>query len=217
MTMKTKALSILICLTVLFDLHAKEEIAKSSKNNKAISIQEVPMMRLGYTNEDYILNLLPETQQVYSTLGSFEQQLQNQLVTKIEEFKKKLQLFQQGAATMTEAVRNKKEAELQQLQGNLELMQLESQDKLMQKQNSLFQPLREKIQNASRQVAQAHGYDYIIDTKLLLYANEKYDVTELLLQKLGITSSEGPKNSPKKGGNKKKNSKNKSHKKSKKK
>ena len=42
-------------------------------------------LKIGYTNADYIISLLPETKELDSQLKEFEQQLSNQLQSKIDD------------------------------------------------------------------------------------------------------------------------------------
>ncbi len=148
--------------------------------------------KFGYTNVEYILSYMPEAKQVDSEYKAYETQLQTQLQSKGQEFQTKLQEYQQGAATMTEIMRADKESELQNLQQRLETFQRNAQEQLSNKQAELYQPLFEKISAAIKEVRTENGYDVIFSTgvpgvDILLDADEKYDVSDLIFKKLGIT------------------------------
>ncbi|SMD35327.1 outer membrane protein [Reichenbachiella faecimaris] len=150
------------------------------------------VMKIGYTNVEYILSQMPEAKQVDSEFKAYETQLQNQLQSKGTELQTKLQEYQQGAATMTDLVRADKEAELQSLNQRFEAFQREAQTSLQKKQGELFAPLFEKIGNAVKAVRTENGYDMIFSTgvpgvDILLDADEKYDVSDLVFKKMGIT------------------------------
>lgn len=150
------------------------------------------VMKIGYTNVEYILSQMPEAKQVDSEFKAYEAQLQNQLQSKGTELQTKLQEYQQGAPTMTDLVRADKEAELQSLNQRFEAFQREAQTSLQKKQGELYAPLFEKIGNAVKAVRMENGYDMIFSTgvpgvDILLDADEKYDVSDLVFKKMGIT------------------------------
>ncbi|MEM9416925.1 MAG: OmpH family outer membrane protein [Bacteroidota bacterium] len=154
--------------------------------------KQVLPLKIGYTNVEYIFDLLPERKKIESEYASFEKQLGNQMQTKYGEFQQKLKAFQQGQETMKEAVRNKKQLELQQLNRSLEQLQVESQEKLAKKRASLFNPLYEKIQSKIKEVAKENSYTHVFSANpggipVLLYASEEHDISKLVLKKLGIS------------------------------
>ncbi len=151
-----------------------------------------PSMKIGYVDLDYVFSFLPEIKKVESECASFEKQLQNQLEAKIREFQQKLQDLQQGYETMDEPVRNQKQQELQELEKNLKRLQLESQEKLMSKRNSLLSPIDAKIRSTIKQIAEENGYIYILNASLggmpvILYVVEEHNISDLILKKLGIS------------------------------
>ena len=151
-----------------------------------------PSMKIGYVDLDYVFSFLPEIKKVESECASFEKQLQNQLEAKIREFQQKLQDLQQGYETMDEPVRNQKQQELQELEKNLKRLQLESQEKLMSKRNSLLSPIDAKIRSTIKQIAEENGYIYILNASLggmpvILYVVEEHNISDLILKKLGVS------------------------------
>ena len=150
------------------------------------------VMKLGYTNVEYILSQMPEAKQVDSELKAYETQLQNQLQSKGTELQNKVQEYQQGAATMTEIIRADREAELQSLNQRFEAFQREAQQSMQTKQAELFAPLFTKVGEAVKAVRTENGFDIIFSTggaggEVLLDADEKYDISDLVFKKLGIT------------------------------
>ncbi len=148
-------------------------------------------LKIGYTNVDYVLSLMPETKQVEAEYNAYQTQIENQLQSKITEFQTKGQEFQQNAATMTDLVRADKQAELQGLQTSIERFQREAQGSLSKKQADLFQPLFDKIGTAINAVAEENGYTHVFSSgvpgmDVLLYATEENDISPLILKKLGI-------------------------------
>lgn len=149
-------------------------------------------IKIGYTNVDYILNLLPETKQIEADLKAYEKQLTSQLQAKVEEFQKKMQAFEQGAATMTDVVRADKQEELQSMQSSIQKFQREADSSLQKKQAELLEPAYNKIQKAIDEVAKENGYTHVFSSDasgfpILLYAQDEDNISDLVLKSLGVT------------------------------
>ncbi len=147
--------------------------------------------KIGYTNVEYILSQMPELKGVDAEYKAFETQLQNQIEAKGKELQTKIQEYQANMQTMTELVRADKEAELQGLQTRFQSFQQEAQKSAAKKQSELFAPLFEKIGKAIKDVQKENGYAMILSTgtqglDIVLAADEKYDVNNLIFKKLGI-------------------------------
>lgn len=151
-------------------------------------------VKIGYADVDYILSEMPETKQVESELQSLNTQLQNQLQAKYQEYQQKLQAYQQQAATMVDAIRQEKETEITQLEQRIQKLQQDAQSTIQKKTSDLMQPLYSKIGDAIEAVAKANGYTYVLNGQVggidvVLYADEQYDVSDLVLKNMGITPS----------------------------
>ena len=149
-------------------------------------------VKIGYTNTQYILTLMPEAKQIQSELTAYETQLRNQIQAKIQTFQEKAEAYQRDLPTMTEILRADKERELQALQTQIEQFQRDAEQSLQDKQIELFKPALEKIQNTINQVAEENGYTHIFSSDVgvspvLLYVKEEDEFTPLVLAKLGIT------------------------------
>ncbi len=150
--------------------------------------------KMGYTNVDYILGLMPESKGVETDIKTYKSQLDTQLQTKIKEFQEKNESFQKGASMMSDVIRADKERELKNLYESIEEFQKNAESSMQKKQLSLLQPLLEKIQKAIDAVSEEAGYSYIFNsdsgygsTPLILRAPENDNVSDLILKKLGIT------------------------------
>ena len=150
-------------------------------------------LKIGYTNVDYILSLLPEAKEIEAELAAYQKQLESQLQSKMQEFQTKLNDYQQQATAgqMLPEVQRDKEAELNTLRSSIEKFQRDADASLQKKQVDLLQPAYEKIQQAINEVAEANGYSHILSSDagayaILLYAKEDTNVTDLILRKLGI-------------------------------
>lgn len=154
-------------------------------------------VKIGYADVDYIMSQMPETKQVESELKTLNTQLQNQLQTKYQEYEQKLKDYQDNMAAMADAIRQDKETELTQLQQRITKLQQDAQSNIQQKQAALMQPLYAKIGDSITAVAKANGYTYVINGQVggidvVLYADEQFDISDLVLKEMGITPPAPP-------------------------
>ena len=143
-------------------------------------------LKIGYTNTDYILSKLPETKQIESDLKTHRNQLGAQLKSKQEEFERKYQSFIDGQATMTDVVKNDVQTELQALQESIQKFAAEAEKSMQNKQVQLLAPVYEKIDGGIKEVAKEHGYSHVFSQGVLLFATEEFDISDLVLTKLGV-------------------------------
>ena len=154
-------------------------------------------VKIGYTNVEYILSLMPELKGVETEYKAFETQIRNSIQAKQAELQAKIQDYQTNGQSMTELVRVDKEAELTSLQERFQKYQQEAQQSAQKKQSELFAPLFEKIGSAIKEVQKENGYAMILSTgtqglDVVLAADEKYDVNNLIFKKLGIDPPAAP-------------------------
>lgn len=151
-----------------------------------------PATKVGFADVDYIFGQMPDAKRIDAELKSLQTQLKTQIETKSQEFTKKLQDYNANAATMIDAVRSNTERELQMLQQNLEKLQQDAQTSLQAKQNQLMEPVYKSVGKAIEEVAKENGYTFILNQQIggldvILYGDEKMDVSDLVLKKLGVT------------------------------
>ncbi|MCG8474614.1 MAG: OmpH family outer membrane protein [Cytophagales bacterium] len=150
------------------------------------------VVKVGYTNVDYVISKLPESKQVKQQLKEHEDQLAKQLQSKQKTFQLKLQEYQKGAQTMIQAVRQDKERELQTLQQQAQEFQVRAQESIQKKYQELMQPVFDKVQKAIEAVAKKEGFSHIFSTDaagapVILYASENTNISDMVLKHLGVT------------------------------
>lgn len=159
----------------------------------AFSQVAAPVQKIGYADWDYIFSQLPDYKRIDNELKTHGTQLENQLKAKYQDYDTKLKAYQASAATMVDAVKRDKELELTQIQENIQKFQQDAQTSLQNKQNTLMEPVFSKVGKAIEEVAKENGYSFIINPQLLgggdilLYSDEKYDISDIVLKKMGIT------------------------------
>ncbi len=154
-------------------------------------------IKVGHTNSGYILNQLPDTKKAQTELETVKKQLEKVIQDKSKVFEEKVGRYQAGGQSMSQSVRETTEAELQKLQTELRELQGKSETTFMEKQQSLFTPILEKVNKAIQEVGKEQGYMYILNgdtgsvgNPVLLYSgSEETDITNLVLKKLGVTAA----------------------------
>jgi outer membrane protein len=164
--------------------------------------------KIGFADVDYIFAQMPEFKQVESELKTTENMLKNQIQAKAQDFQKKVQDYNANLSTMLDAVRQNTERELQQMQENLTKLQQDAQTTINNKQTQLMDPVYKKVSKAIEEVAKENAYTFVLTSQIggldvILYADEKSDVSDLVLKKMGVTpaaktEAKAPANPPKK-------------------
>jgi outer membrane protein len=149
-------------------------------------------LKIGYADVEYIFSQMPEAKQIDTELQTLQGQLKKQYDTKVQEFQKKLQEYQQYGSTVPDAVKQNSERELQQLQQNIQKLEQDSQADLQKKQVSLMEPVYAKVGKAIEDVAKENSFSLILNQQIsgldvILFGDEKLDVSDLVLKKMGVT------------------------------
>lgn len=146
--------------------------------------------KFGIVNSQEIIQMLPEVKEASSNIETFGNQLQKvyqqkitSLQTKYQDLERKQAQGEISPKQLEEEAKKLKEEELQ-----LAQYEQSSQQKIVEKQNTLMQPIMDKITTAINEVAKENGYTYIFDGSVgfVLYADEASDVSELVKGKLGL-------------------------------
>jgi len=164
----------------------------------AISAVAQPLkpLKIGYTNVDYVVSLMPEAKKVEEDLLKYKQELETAFKAKYEAYETALKTYSDGvkAGTVSGPSKLQKEKELLTMQEELGKLEKSSESQLAQKQQSLLQPVLDKVDKAIKEVAQENGYTYIFNsdagagtTPILLHGPDDGNITDLLKKKLGIT------------------------------
>jgi len=152
------------------------------------------VQKLGYADTDYILSQLPDAKRVDSELKTYGAQLEAQLKAKSDEYERKLKDYQANAGKWVDAVVQDKTNELQNLQQQFQKFSQDAEASYQKKYQDLMAPLYEKVGKTIADVAKENGYSFIITLntpqggeRVLHYKDPQYDISNLVLKKLGVT------------------------------
>jgi len=142
--------------------------------------------KYGHVNTTEVMQIMPGIDSIQIKLMEFHKEVQTLYENMVNEFEAKKDKLDREAGTMSAAVRKLREDELVALQNRIQEFQYNVQEDYEEQQRRLIAPFEEKIQNAINEVAKEHKYNYIFDTRILLYYEGGDDVTPLVKKKLGI-------------------------------
>ncbi|HMQ07472.1 MAG TPA: OmpH family outer membrane protein [Saprospiraceae bacterium] len=151
---------------------------------------QVDAQKFGYINSQEIIGSMPEVKEANADIETLKQQLQKKGQEMITAFQTKYRTLEDKQAK-GEISPKQLEAEAAKLKDEEQkIMEYEetSQQRIMQKGETLFKPIQDKVNQAIKDVAAENGYTYIFDASLgiILYADESTDITRLVKTKLGI-------------------------------
>ncbi len=147
-------------------------------------------VKIGYVDSETIMRQLPEAQEAQRKVDVLIQQWQAELQKMRDEWKFKYDEYERRKLILTDEARAQMEKELSELDRKIADFQMQKfgpDGELYRKQEELVKPIQNKIFNAIKEVAVEEGFDFVFDKSgeiLLLYANEKYDLTQKVLNKL---------------------------------
>lgn len=159
----------------------------------AVSMAQTPApIKIGYADVEYIFSQMPEAKTIEAELQTLRTQLKKSYDAKMAEFKKKLDEYNANAETVPLAVKQNSERELQQMQTNIQKFEEDSQAELQKRNSTLLGPVQEKVGKAIEDVAKENGYSLVMSNQInysdvILYGDEKLDISDLVLKKMGIT------------------------------
>lgn len=154
-------------------------------------------MKIAYFNSEAILKELPDAVDAQAQLNKLVADWQQELNKMQEDWKKKFDEYDKRKLIMTEQRRADTERELQDMDKKIADFRNQNfgqNGELFKKQNELMKPVQDRIFKAVQEVAKEEGYDYVFDKSgdiLLMYANEKYDLTQKIFIKLKVPVSSG--------------------------
>ncbi len=146
--------------------------------------------KIGHINSEAIMKDLPEAIDAQRTLDALVAQWEQELQKMQAEWKTKFDDYDKKKLILTDQTRAERERELRELDQSIQdyrNKKFGQNGELFQKQNEVMKPIQNKIFQVLEDIAKEDGYDYVFDKSgeiLLLYANEKNDLTQRVLSRM---------------------------------
>lgn len=148
--------------------------------------------KIAYIDSDRIYLNYPEFTTAQQSLDRLAQQWEQDLSDRREDLKNRTEEFQARELLYTSESRQEKQNEIDALEDELERMTIQyfgPEGQLFHQQEQLLRPIQERVLTVIQEVAEGEGYDYVFDRDgdfVFLYANESLDITDLVLEELGV-------------------------------
>lgn len=146
--------------------------------------------KIGHLNSQVLLSEMPEVRGAESNLEAFQAQLQKRGQKMVEDFQKKYQELAQReqAGEIAPKALEEETKKLKEDEEKIQAFEQEMQQKVMDRRDELLQPILDRINDAIEEISKELGYDYVIDLSsgALLFADDQYDITEKVREKLGM-------------------------------
>lgn len=151
------------------------------------SLFAISQTKVGTVNSELIVGLLPEMKNVVASLDRYAKEVDSTYQIKVKEYQEKVADFQKLGDVSDNFKRIKLE-EISELEQALQKSQQNSNQLIQLKRNELLRPLYKKVGDAITVIVQSEGYTQILTTSgnEFAYADEKYDLTQKVMDKLGV-------------------------------
>ena len=152
----------------------------------------IAQTKLGTIDNDYIINLMPEAKIVVKMSQEYGQKLDSSFSIKMKEYQDKIDDYKKNEKEYGELMKKTMITEIQTMEQEIQKYQ-ENGSKLMQlKQNELMRPLYKKLNDAIELVAKENKFTQILTVQgnQFAYIDEKFDITKLVMNKLGLKEPE---------------------------
>ncbi len=147
----------------------------------------VSAQKFGHINTQELFAQMPEVATVKLKMDTIQSQYENQLASMNEEIQKKAQDYQAQEATMSDAVKQIRQQELQEMQQRIQQFYQIAEQDIQKKQQELLTPVHERMSKAIKAVGEREGYTYIFDSAAMVHiGNDAKDATTAVKKELGI-------------------------------
>ena len=147
--------------------------------------------KIFYVDSEYIMANIPEYGDAQEELNALSVRWENEIKAVYEKVSEMYNKYQTEMVLLSEDQKRAREQAIiakEQEAKNLQMQYFGSEGQFYQKRTELVQPIQEKIYTALNEIAQTKNYAFIFDLASgtsLLYANDKNDISDDVLDQLG--------------------------------
>lgn len=154
--------------------------------------------RFGYVDSQFILENIPEYNQKQKQLDEVSVAWQQEIEALYTEIDRMYKDYQAEQILLTDDMKRKREEQIiekERAAKDKQRQRFGPQGDLYKKRQEFTKPIQDKIYSAIKQVADTKGYAVIFDkagSLTMLYASDKYDLSEDILKELGYSVKADP-------------------------
>ncbi|MBQ9363359.1 MAG: OmpH family outer membrane protein [Bacteroidaceae bacterium] len=145
--------------------------------------------KFAHVNSEQIIQAMPEFTTAQTEIQNLQKQYEEELQRMQDELKTKSDDFEKNQATLPDAVKQRRQQELQDLYQRLQQYYQTSEQELQKARTEKMQAIQTKVLDAIKEVGAAGQYVYIMDISSgIPYISETLstDVTAAVKTKLGL-------------------------------
>ena len=147
--------------------------------------------KIAFVNTDKILEKIPEYQSAQEKLDALAIQYQKEIEEKQASINKLNASFQADKILLSKSMRTKRQDQIN--KAEFELSELRKKyygpnGELFKERQKMVKPIQDKVYKAIQEMAEAGRFSFVLDSSseiAVLYYNNKYDKTDIVLKNLG--------------------------------
>ena len=130
----------------------------------AFSFSTFAQSKIAHINTTELVAAMPEMNDAKSELEKLAKTYETDIQTMAAELQSKVKQYDTEAAAQTDEENAKRLQEVQGMEQSIRQYQAQAQQELQKKEFDLLKPITEKAQAAISKVADAMGFDYVLDS-----------------------------------------------------
>lgn len=149
--------------------------------------------KYAYIDSEYILGNVPEYKEAQAELDRIAALWQKEIEAKFKTIDSMYKSYQVESITLPDNLKKNREEQIitaEQDAKNLQKRRFGKDGDLFKKREELVKPIQDKVFSAIEEYAKEKGYAFVFDVSgamTIVYADEKFDINDAILEKLGIT------------------------------
>ncbi|MCO4293201.1 OmpH family outer membrane protein [Solitalea sp. MAHUQ-68] len=145
-------------------------------------------VKFGHINVNELIAAMPDIKVADKAVQDFTGTLDAQMKTMGTEYQTKIADYQSKEKTMTDAVKETKVKEIQDLEKRIGDFQQKAQQDISKKQEEVYAPVLKKAEDAIKTVAKENNIAYVFDSSkgVLIQFPDGDNILPLVKKKLGI-------------------------------
>jgi outer membrane protein len=146
--------------------------------------------KYAFVDMNYILSEIPTYKEAQKQLDDLSEKWQKEIEAKYKEIEAKYKSYQQEQILLPEDTKRQREQEIfesEKAAKELQKKRFGVDGSMFQKRKELIEPIQDEIYKAIKTMAKEKGYDFVMEKEKnsnILYANPKYDKSDIVLNKL---------------------------------
>lgn len=153
----------LIALSIIL-FTALTVTAQNDARRDSVATIAAPAFRFGFLSCDSVLHAMPDYITAKKNLATLQAKYDAEMKRVEDEFNEKYELFLEGQRDFAPSILQKRQAELQELMEKNTAFKEEARRLMAEATKEAIDPIRVRLGRAIRQVGQAHGLAFILNT-----------------------------------------------------